>query len=45
MSKPFIGGAVIVGHGFVKIAYFFFKHTVQPILLSNFNGFLCFAQK
>ena len=44
MSKPFIGYAVYVGHGFIKIAYFFFKHTVKRIFFYNIIGFLCFQK-
>jgi hypothetical protein len=44
MSKPFIGDAVIVDHGFIKIAYFFFKHKVKRIFLFNTNCFLCFQK-
>jgi hypothetical protein len=44
MSKPFIGDAVLVGRGCIKIAYFFFQHEVKRIFLYNINCFLCFQK-
>ncbi len=44
MGTPVMGDAVILGHGFIKIVYFFFQHAEKRIFLYNIYCILCFQK-